>query len=364
VAETDDEPKAPIGTRAARTVKTLRWWMVVPLPLLVIVLQSFGPDGWREPLARLLWLSWICVFVAVAHGFRKALFAYADLGDAWDKAMETPVGAAIVFHAVCLVLAALLLVVTSSAKAQDVRTYIPANAQALLPQLRAVQAAYWPEHPMPSYFGALIEQESCISLTHSRCWNSRAQLKTAREEGAGLGQFTRAYDSAGSLRFDAIAEVRALDPNGLAEFTWASVYQRADLSMRAILVKVRDCYRRSAALVRPRRALLVEVAPEVAGLRQERLRDQPRARRQRAQPAPPEVPRRPRRRPHLKEPPCRSHSTRSKRKPSTPSPRSWASTRRQRRPSASSSRRSWPPSRSSSSPGARSRAPCCRRRRR
>jgi hypothetical protein len=246
VAETDDEPKAPIGTRAARTVKTLRWWMVVPLPLLVIVLQSFGPDGWREPLARLLWLSWICVFVAVAHGFRKALFAYADLGDAWDKAMETPVGAAIVFHAVCLVLAALLLVVTSSAKAQDVRTYIPANAQALLPQLRAVQAAYWPEHPMPSYFGALIEQESCISLTHSRCWNSRAQLKTAREEGAGLGQFTRAYDSAGSLRFDAIAEVRALDPNGLAEFTWASVYQRADLSMRAILVKVRDCYRRLA----------------------------------------------------------------------------------------------------------------------
>jgi hypothetical protein len=97
---------------------------------------------------------------------------------------------------------------------------------------------------MPSYFGALIEQESCISLTHSRCWNSRAQLKTSREEGGGLGQFTRAYDSAGALRFDAIAEVRSLDPKALAEFSWTTVYTRADLSMRAILVKVRDCYSR------------------------------------------------------------------------------------------------------------------------
>jgi hypothetical protein len=257
MAEEADPPKAPMPERAARAVKTLRWWVVLPLPLLVIVLNSFGPDGWREPLSRLVWLSWVCIIVAAAHGFRKALFAYADLGEAWENAMEDPVGSGIAFLGVCLVLAALLLTVSSTAKAQDVRTYIPQNAQALLPQLRAVQASYWPGHPMPSYFGALIEQESCISLTHSRCWNSRAQLKTSREEGGGLGQFTRAYDAAGALRFDAIAEVRQLDPQGLREFSWASVYDRADLSMRAILVKVKDCYRRLEQQTKAAPAVLV-----------------------------------------------------------------------------------------------------------
>ncbi len=243
-AEGDVEPKPPMAKRAARAVKTLRWWVVLPLPLLVILINSFGPDGWREPLSRLVWLSWVCVIVGAAHGFRKALFSYADLGEAWDNAMEDPVGSGIAFLGVCVVLAALLLTVSSTAKAQDIRTLVPKNATLLLPALRTQQLAFWPEHPMPSYFGALIEQESCISLTHSRCWNSRAQLKTAREEGAGIGQFTRAWDSSGALRFDAIAEVRALDPQGLKEFTWATVYERTDLSMRAILVKARECFTR------------------------------------------------------------------------------------------------------------------------
>lgn len=237
-------PKPPLGRRAARAVKTLRWWVVLPLPLLVIVLNSFGPDGWREPLSRLVWLSWVCVIVAAAHGFRKALFNYADLGEAWDNALEDPVGSGIAFLGICIVLAALLLTVASTAKAQDVRTFVPQNAAALLPQLRRVQTDYWPQFPLPSYFGALIEQESCISLRHPRCWNSAAQLKTAREEGAGIGQFTRAWSASGALRFDAIAEVRALDPQGLKDFSWSTVYVRADLSLRAILVKVRDCYRR------------------------------------------------------------------------------------------------------------------------
>lgn len=242
--EASNDPKAPMAKRAARTVRTLRWWIVVPLPLLVIILNSFGPDGWREPLSRLVWFSWFAIVVAAAHGLRKALFSYADLGEAWDNAMEDPVGSAIAFLGVCLVIAALLITASSSAKAQDVRTFVPKNAEVLLPQLRTVQATYWPDHPLPSYFGALIEQESCVSLTHSRCWNSRAQLKTAREEGAGIGQFTRAWTADGSLRFDAIAEVRALDPQGLKDFTWSTVYVRADLSLRAILVKVKDCYRR------------------------------------------------------------------------------------------------------------------------
>ncbi|MEO6711416.1 MAG: hypothetical protein ABIP42_17675, partial [Planctomycetota bacterium] len=174
----------------------------------------------------------------------KVLFMYADMRKAWDRALEGPTGAGLAFLGLCLVIAALFLGLAGYARAADVRTYIPENAAPLLPQLRKVQADYWPDHAFPSYFGALIEQESCISLTHSKCWNSRAQLRTDREEGAGLGQFTRAYTSTGTLRFDAIAEVRQLDPVALSEFSWATVYTRADLSMRAILVKVRDCSRR------------------------------------------------------------------------------------------------------------------------
>ncbi|QXN70523.1 putative lytic murein transglycosylase [Bacillus phage vB_BspM_AgentSmith] len=41
--------------------------------------------------------------------------------------------------------------------------------------------------PDYNYVPALIEHESCLSLSHSRCWNSTSRLKTQREEGAGLG---------------------------------------------------------------------------------------------------------------------------------------------------------------------------------
>lgn len=245
-AEGNTEPKGSVPHRVRKTVRTLRWWVVLPLPLLVIAINSFGPDGWREPLARLVWVSWASIALALAHGARKALHSYADAKKAWEKAIESPTGAGLGFLGLCVLGGMLFLGLISMVKAQPVATYIPANAVALLPQLRIVQSEYWPEHPMPSYFGALIEQESCISLTHSRCWNSRAQLKTAREEGAGLGQFTRAYDAQGRLRFDALAEVRSLDPTGLSDFSWSTVYTRPDLGMRAILVKVRDCYQRLA----------------------------------------------------------------------------------------------------------------------
>jgi hypothetical protein len=237
-------PKGPMSKRAARTVKTLRWWAILPLPILVIVLNSFGPDGWREPFERLLWLSWGSIALAMAHAARRILFTYVDTSAAWKKLMETPQGAGLGFIGICLLTGLLFFGIVSLAKAQDVKTYIPENARPLLPLLQGLQGDIIPDFKYPSYFGSLIEQESCISLKHSKCWNSRAQLKTEREEGAGLGQFTRAYNKDGSLRFDALAEVKALDPEALSEFNWSTVYSRADLSLKAILVKFRDCKRR------------------------------------------------------------------------------------------------------------------------
>jgi hypothetical protein len=92
--------------------------------------------------------------------------------------------------------------------AQDVRTFVPAQAYGLLPQVRQAQLEIWPDAPMPSFLAAQIEQESCISLRHSRCWNTRAQLKTSREFGFGLGQTTIAYRPDGSVRFNKQAELR------------------------------------------------------------------------------------------------------------------------------------------------------------
>jgi len=96
--------------------------------------------------------------------------------------------------------------------------------------------------PKVGYLPALIEHESCISLTHSRCWNAKSRLKSSREEGAGLGQITRAYKPDGSLRFDALKEIREKHPRELREFSWTTVYTRPDLQIRAVVLKMQDNY--------------------------------------------------------------------------------------------------------------------------
>lgn len=88
----------------------------------------------------------------------------------------------------------------------------------------------------------MIEHESCISLKHSKCWNPRSRLRTQREEGAGLGQLTRAFRANGSLRFDALEELKKKHKLDLRELTWDNIYTRPDLQIRAIVLKMRDNY--------------------------------------------------------------------------------------------------------------------------
>lgn len=97
--------------------------------------------------------------------------------------------------------------------------------------------------PKGPYLASLIEHESCISLKHSRCWNPTSRLKSAREEGAGLGQITRAYRPDGTIRFDALAEIRAKHPSELRDISWSNVYTRPDLQIRAVVLKMRDNYK-------------------------------------------------------------------------------------------------------------------------
>lgn len=86
---------------------------------------------------------------------------------------------------------------------------IPALAKIYLPVLLAVQGVHWPDAPTPHFLAGLVEQETCISLKHSKCWNPKAELKTSREYGFGLGQTTTAYRADGSVRFNKQSELRA-----------------------------------------------------------------------------------------------------------------------------------------------------------
>lgn len=132
---------------------------------------------------------------------------------------------------------------TTSALSYNVNTYIPPKAYVYLPLVRGEVEKVMPETPSYGYFGALVEQESCISLTHKKCWDPSSQLKTSRELGIGLGMVTRAYNADGSLRFDKLTEMRNQYKDSLKEFSWLTVKERPDLQIRAMVLMTKDAYK-------------------------------------------------------------------------------------------------------------------------
>ena len=206
--------------------------------LAIAALLITDPQG--GIVTALLGMSMVSSLVAIllAHWSRKALADYpeADMQRLFGMAGREPTGAGLALVALAILISA-LLGLFGRAMAQ-----VPAAAEPLLPVLQAEIQRHWPDHPQPSYFGGLIDHESACPRPRS-CWRPTAQLLTAREEGAGLGQLTRAYHPDGRLRFDALAEMRAQHP-ALRELSWESIYQRYDLQLRAVVLKNRsDCRR-------------------------------------------------------------------------------------------------------------------------
>lgn len=138
--------------------------------------------------------------------------------------------------------------VAAKKPAWDVNKDIPEQAMQYLPVLSTQVKDVMPGFHAPEYFGALVEHESGCPGIKSMCWNPKARLKSAREEGAGLSQITRAYKEDGSLRFDALAETRKLDPRGLNELRWDTVYERPDLQLRVMVVMTRQNWNRVGKL--------------------------------------------------------------------------------------------------------------------
>lgn len=225
--------------------------LVLVVPALVLWwLWRTDPDGGASTEIWLLRVLTALVAVSLAHWARKAMFDYpeSDLRKLFAMARQEPTGAGLALVAVSIFMLGVLLLFGGQVRAQDARSYIPAQAHALLPVLKRERQAHWPDHPRPEVLAALVEHESCISLTHSRCWSPTSSLRTQREEGAGLGQITRAYRSDGSMRFDALAEMRSRHP-ALASWSWENVYQRPDLQLRAVVLMSRDNYVQIVRLV-------------------------------------------------------------------------------------------------------------------
>ena len=88
---------------------------------------------------------------------------------------------------------------------------LPPNAIKYLPVLKKVQMEEWASMVSPPILASQIEQETCISLKHPKCWSPASELKTSREHGIGIAQFTIAYNADGSERFNKFAEVAILD---------------------------------------------------------------------------------------------------------------------------------------------------------
>ncbi|OIR02630.1 hypothetical protein GALL_153440 [mine drainage metagenome] len=203
---------------------------------LILSLESDPDHGLSTGIGWLSILQGVWA-VGAAHFGRKALLDYpeADQRTLFRVARGESTGAGLALIASAIVFVGLLLVFAPRAHAET-----PAGFYRYGPTLRIEQCYYWPSDPQPVALAALIEQESCISLHSRGCWNPAARLKTSREEGAGLGQITRAYRADGSLRFDALADLRRRYRGDLAGWSWGNVYDRPDLQMRAIVLMSRD----------------------------------------------------------------------------------------------------------------------------
>lgn len=204
---------------------------ILIVALLVMFASPFIAGALREPGIEVfgLYASLTLGGVAVSHVARRLLFPGIGMRRTAKEASITPVGSGLVFLGICIVLATVIFAVRPAVAAE-----IPLNAKIHLPILIQEQQKYWSDAPIPSVLASQVEQETCISIRHLKCWSPHAELKTAREYGFGLGQITV------TGRFNTFTEMTARHPS-LRTWTWADRYN-PQMQARALVLKLRDNY--------------------------------------------------------------------------------------------------------------------------
>lgn len=211
------------------------------------------PDGGAETVGRLQWLAWLVVVAVPVYLTRKALMP-GDSKALLRSAREGNTAAAVAWLGMAILTGLLFLAFASVARAAGP----PECALPLLPVLQQEAAAHWPEASSVAALAGQVEQETCPSLTHRKCWNPRTELKTGREYGFGLGQLTV------TKRFDNFAAARKLDLT-LRDWQWRDRYD-ARRQLRAMILMNRGNYRRLALVETPRERLAMALAAYNGGM--------------------------------------------------------------------------------------------------
>lgn len=235
--------------------RPILWGLGVAAALFVVVLFYTDPDRGESTQGMLLNLFSVGLAFTLAAIITKFTFDKINFRLHAKKAEDGSLPSAIVVVGYMAFLAAAAFIFSPRAHAQDVQTYVPAGAFKYCPMLQAEKDKLWPTHIAPAALCSLVEHETCVTLKHRMCWNPQARLKTEREEGAGMGQITRAYNKDGSIRFDALQDTKRLDAS-LAEWDWSNVYRRPDLQLRSIVISSRDCNNKLSRLVKDPKQVL------------------------------------------------------------------------------------------------------------
>lgn len=110
------------------------------------------------------------------------------------------------------------------------------DAQTIIPEMKLAINQFWPDIPRREFPLGIVEQESLMRI--------KAELKTHREYGCGIGQFTVAFNKDGTVRFDALEETKRLDPS-LAGWNWKDC-SNLFYQSRGVVLKLksqqRDCF--------------------------------------------------------------------------------------------------------------------------
>ncbi|MGE4241734.1 hypothetical protein [Ramlibacter sp.] len=222
-----------------------RTWFVFVAALAILLVRMLTDTGGLAKSAA--WLIEVCTGIAlvtICHVARKAYLdygAHTDMRKLFATAAGTPNGAGLALVAIAIFFLGFALIFSPRAAAGELELQLAAQH---LPAVKRELQAHWPGAPRREYVPALISHESACPR-RTQCWNAKARLKSAREEGAGLGQITRTWRKDGTQRFDKLQELVDQHPQ-LQGWTWSNVFERADLQVRAVVLLARGEFERFA----------------------------------------------------------------------------------------------------------------------